>query len=112
MAPPPRGTEGTTTLVGSSGFFMNANSKYKDQAWELMAYLGNAENIEKVSSELKFLPVRESIAQADFVQSDRLFAEFVELANTVNGKANPNVPRWTAIRDIVVRNVESAIYGR
>nr|WP_246594035.1 ABC transporter substrate-binding protein [Evansella tamaricis] len=112
VAPPPRGLEGTTTLVGSSGFFMNANSDHKDEAWELMSFIGNQENIEKVSAELKFLPVRLSVADADFVQEDRLFSEFVQLTNEVDGKANPNVPRWTAIRDIVASSVEEAIYGQ
>ncbi|MFA9560345.1 ABC transporter substrate-binding protein [Evansella sp. AB-rgal1] len=109
---PPRGLDGTTTLVGSSGFFMNANSDHKDAAWKLMSFIGDKDNIEKVASELKFLPVRLDVADADFVQEDRLFAEFVELTTKVNGKANPNVPRWTAIRDIVVANVEKAIYGQ
>lgn len=108
---PPKGTVDTTTLVGSSGFFMNANSKNKDEAWELLAFLGNGENIEKISSELKFLPVRESLADSDFVKEDRLFSEFVDLTNTVNGKANPNVPKWTTVRDILADNLESAIYG-
>ncbi|WP_062051133.1 extracellular solute-binding protein [Bacillus sp. JCM 19034] len=109
---PPKGLEGTTTLVGSSGFFMNANSNHKDEAWKLMSFIGQQDNIEKVSSELKFLPVRLDVADADFVQEDRLFADFVQLTTEVDGKANPNVPRWTAIRDILVANIEKAIYGQ
>ncbi len=91
---------------------MNANSDHKDEAWEVLKFVGSYDNLEKVSSELKFLPVRDSIAEADFIQDDRLMAEFVELAAVVDGKANPNIPRWTAIRDIVASNVESAIYGQ
>lgn len=112
VAAPPAGMEGTTTLVGSSGFFMNANSDNKDAAAEVLEFMGNEESIARVSEELKFLPVRDSIAEADFIQDDRLMAEFVELAAEVDGQANPNIPRWTAIRDIVASNVESAIYGQ
>ncbi|WP_054950707.1 ABC transporter substrate-binding protein [Numidum massiliense] len=112
VAVPPRGKGETTTHVGSSGFFMNANSKHKDAAWKLMAFLGSKENVEKISRELKFLPVRESTAQADFIKEDKLFAKFVELSATTNGMSNPNVPGWTTMRDIIASHVEKAIYGQ
>lgn len=111
IAVPPHGKGGTTTHVGSSGFMMNANSNHKDEAWKLMSFISSEESIEKISRELKFLPVRKSTANADFIQDDRLYAKFVELSATTNGKSNPNIPGWTTIRDIIASNVEEAIYG-
>lgn len=112
IAPPPAGRGEPTTLVGSAGIFMNAASKHKDEAWELLSFIGNKENAGKIAEELKYLPVRKSLVEADFVQSDPLFKRFVELSGVVNGKVNPNIAAWTTVRDILAGHIERALYGQ
>ncbi|MGD0110266.1 MAG: ABC transporter substrate-binding protein [Armatimonadota bacterium] len=90
---------------------MSPQSRHKDLAWELMAFLTEPKNLAAYNATLFFIPPRRSAAKsADFMQRSPQLQEFVGLMDRY-GRSLPAIPEWFEIRTGLQSAIEAAIYG-
>jgi multiple sugar transport system substrate-binding protein len=110
VALPPAGPSGKSVTMSSfSGFMIGKDSKNPDDAWTLISYLESPAALEIVDSTSLFLAPRQSMANADYITKDPLFAKFQTAL--ANGQGNPNVPAWIPIRNALGEQIIAALNG-
>lgn len=107
-APPTKDVE-QATFYSFAGFFITADSKMKDEAWDYISFALSPEWLEAFNSAAGSLPPRASLAQAEFLEAPVLkaYSDNLQYAH-----GNPNVPVWVQARDITAKHLEAAVYGR
>ena len=98
------------TLYSFSGFFLNADSKNKADAWNYIKFATSAKNLEDFNAAAGNIPPLQSLANAEFVKSNPILQSYIQ--NMQYAVGNPNVPNWTKMRDILSVQLERAVYGK
>ena len=89
---------------------MSPQSKHKDLAWELMAFLMEPDNLADYNSTLFFIPPRRSAVEAaGFMKQNPQLQQFVSLMDRY-GRSLPAIPEWFEIRTGLQSAISAAIY--
>ena len=89
---------------------MSPQSKHKDLAWELMAFLMEPDNLADYNSTLFFIPPRRSAVEAAaFMKQNLQLQQFVSLMDRY-GRSLPAIPEWFEIRTGLQSAISAAIY--
>jgi multiple sugar transport system substrate-binding protein len=92
-----------------AGLFINADSKNKDLAWKFMKFMISPEISTQYAEGTGGIPIRASAAGSDYVKDSPIVQAFLEQSE--HYVPNPNVPKWTQIRDMLEDSLEQAISG-
>jgi multiple sugar transport system substrate-binding protein len=85
-----------TTEITNSTYFIPANSKHKDEAWEFMKYLLDSEPLSKFTKAISNLPARVSLADSPaYADLPEQYTVFAESLSSPNLRSIPSDP-WTA----------------
>lgn len=93
-----------------AGMFVSRQSKEPELAREFLAFLAGEEPLEAIVSALGGLPPRQSLSRASFVTKNPAAVAFIQ--GMAHARFNPNHPQWVKTRDILVRYIEQAAFGR
>jgi multiple sugar transport system substrate-binding protein len=85
-----------TTEITNSTYFIPANSRHKDEAWEFMKYLLDNEPLGEFTKAISNLPARKSLAD-DPIYADlpEQYTVFADSLSSPNLRSIPSEP-WTA----------------
>jgi multiple sugar transport system substrate-binding protein len=109
VAPTPRRKQRVISVY-TDWLAMSPQSRHKDLAWELMAFLMEPENLAAYNATLFFIPPRRSaVDAADFMKRNPQLQEFASLMERY-GRSLPAIPEWFEIRTGLQSAVSAAIY--
>ena len=92
-----------------AGLFINADSEAADLSWKFIEFMTSAEISTEYAEGTGTIPIRASAADSDYVKNSPILQAF--LAEVPNYVPNPNVPKWTQIRDVLDTYLEQALNG-
>lgn len=102
--------ETTGTFCGMHFMFMNADSKQKEAAWELIEYMCSSESMEIWMDTAKTAPVRSSLEEAyleNNPENGPMILEAIEI-----GKGSPKVPYFNSVFTYVDDAMEQVYYDQ
>jgi multiple sugar transport system substrate-binding protein len=92
-----------------AGLFINADSNQQKLAWKFLEFMTSPEISTQYAAGTGGIPIRASAANSDYVKGSPIVQEFLKQAK--NYVPNPNVPKWTQIRDVLDASLEQALNG-
>lgn len=96
--------------VGGGGFLgVSASSKHKDIAWDIIAFLSNAENTWEYASECSFIPCRQDISERVLAEGDPLMGEFAKALDST--RLTPAIPQMSAIANLLAEEIQYVFIG-
>jgi len=96
--PIPSGPGGSIAFVGGSDLALPKNKAKNQDALKLLLFLTRADNLDKYTKKIGFLPPDRSVLQV--WAQDSLYRVLVEQAE--KGRAYPNIPNWGDIESTLV----------
>lgn len=102
IAPMPAGPAGAFTFFGGSHLTVFKNTKYPEQAWELIKFLSTEEAQIAYSQASGQLPALKSALQSETLTSDPNMAQFVKAAEF--SQSYPSIPQWGPIETVLVKH--------
>ncbi|HOE63176.1 MAG TPA: ABC transporter substrate-binding protein [Candidatus Sumerlaeota bacterium] len=109
--PSPPGGRANCCLVGGSVFAIPAASKHKAEAWELLNYLTQPEQIKEFCLALHNLPPLIEVAKDPAFASDPVYRDLAEIMSGENVFGPPPLPIWARCMTELNRAEEYAVYG-
>ena len=100
----------SATFCGMHFMFMNANSKHKDGAWELMKYMCSQDSMKTWMDTVNAAPVRTSLEE-DYLKLDTENGERILEAISI-GKGSPKVPYFNSVLTYVDDAMEQVYYDQ
>ncbi|MHC9046865.1 ABC transporter substrate-binding protein [Microbacterium saperdae] len=92
-----------------AGLFINADSKAADLSWKFIEFMTSAQISTEYAEGTGTIPIRASAVDSDYVKNSPILQAF--LAEVPNYVPNPNVAKWTQIRDVLDTYLEQALNG-
>ena len=92
-----------------AGLFINADTEAADLSWKFIEFMTSSEISTEYAEGTGTIPIRSSAAESDYVVNSPILQAF--LAEVPNYVPNPNVPKWTQIRDVLDTHLEQALNG-
>ncbi len=102
--------ENSATFCGMHFMFMNANSKQKEAAWELIEYMCSEESMKLWMDTTGAAPVKSSLEDAYFEKNPDNASMIMEAIE--NGKGSPKVPYFNSVLTYVDDAMEQVYYGQ
>ncbi|MFU8852031.1 extracellular solute-binding protein [Micromonospora sp. SL1-18] len=110
VAPPLRDTTVASFGGAGNGLFISADSRRKDQAWQFIQFLLKPENAKAYVQAVGGIPARASLATDPDLADKPYIKPYMDAAKTFRG--NPNLEKWTQIRDALAAEIEGALRGK
>lgn len=98
------------TFCGMHFMFMNANSKQKEGAWELIKYMCSEESMEAWMNAAKTAPVKTSLEETYLENNPENGPMVIEAVSI--GKGSPKVPYFNSIFTYVDDAMEQVLYDQ
>jgi multiple sugar transport system substrate-binding protein len=111
LAPPSMGGHPGRAYGGvGTGLFISKDSKNQDLAWKFLQYMASADVSNKYAETIGSIPIRKSASSSDYVKKNPLLTTFIDAQQAY--VANPNVPSWVQVRDVLSRYLQQALAGK
>ncbi|MFB3896384.1 MAG: ABC transporter substrate-binding protein [bacterium] len=111
-APVPPGGRKNTVTVGGSVFVIPKDSKHPDQAWELLNWLTQPEQVKEFCVGIDNIPPLKVVAQMPEFTNRPIFKFATELVGGPNAFGPPQMPIWTEYLTELGRAEDYAIHGK
>lgn len=109
--PYPEGGKKNSTIVNSSVFAIPADSKHKDEAWELLNYLSSPEAVKEFCLGLHNLPPFTEAAKDPVFTNEDVYRGMIDIMSGENVFAVPMMPLASQYMQELTRIEEYAVYG-
>jgi multiple sugar transport system substrate-binding protein len=111
LAPPSLGGQPGHAFGGvGTGLFISKDSKNQDLAWKFLQFMASPEVSNQYAEVIGSIPIRQSARSSAYVTKNPLLTTF--LAAQPAYVANPNVPAWVQVRDVLSRYLQQALAGK
>jgi multiple sugar transport system substrate-binding protein len=111
LAPPSLGGHDGRAYGGvGTGLYISKDSKNQDLAWKFLQFMASSEVSNRYAEVIGSIPIRQSARTSDYVTKNPLLATFVGSQQAY--VANPNVPAWVQVRDVLSRYLQQALAGK
>lgn len=96
--------------TGGGGFLgVSKTSAHKDIAWDIIAFLSNAENQWEYASEGSFLPCRKDVNDRVLKEGDPLMGQFAQALEFT--RLTPAVPQMSGIANLLAEEIQYVLIG-
>jgi multiple sugar transport system substrate-binding protein len=109
--PYPSGGRQNCCLVGGSVFAIPSMSKHKKEAWDLLNFLTQPENIKEFCLALHNLPPLVEVAKDPAFTQDPVYRDLAKIMSGENVFGPPQMPLWVRYQSEIRRAEEFAVYG-
>ncbi|WP_371400628.1 ABC transporter substrate-binding protein [Kribbella sp. NBC_00662] len=111
LSPPSMGGHPGRAYGGvGTGLFISKDSKNQDLAWKFLQFMASPDVSNQYAQAIGSIPIRKSAASSDYVTKNPLLTTF--LTAQPSYVANPNVPAWVQVRDVLSRYLQQALAGK
>lgn len=113
VLPPPKlgtGQQGRAFGGMGTGLFISKDSKNQDLAWKFLQFMASPDVSNQYAEVIGSIPTRKSARTGDYVRNNPLLETF--LSSQPAYVANPNVPAWVEVRDVLSRYLQQALAGK